>query len=61
MYIGYLVRKKCRYAHSGKKTNTKTIYIYFAYYMQNVNAFYINLGKLREIFNVYCNFECLKD
>ena len=60
VYIGYLVRKKCayrappsaRYAHSGKKNKSKNIYIYYAYYMQNVNAFFTNLGKLREIFNV---------
>ena len=42
-----------------KKRNNKNIHIHFAYYMQNVNAFFTNLGKLREIFNVYCNFECL--
>ena len=57
--------KSARSRNWKKNKNTKiiyySIYIYFAYYMQNVNAFYIKLGKLREIFIVYCSFECLKD
>ena len=43
-----------------KKRNNKNIHIHCAYYMQNVNAFYIKIGKIREIFNVYCNFRRLK-
>jgi hypothetical protein len=69
IYIGYLVRKNNTKRVAGttrsvlwtKKRNNKNIHIYSAYHMQNVNAFFIKIGKLLEIFNVYCNFECLKD
>lgn len=35
-------------------------YTFSTLYMQNVNDFHMKICKIREIFNVYCNFACLK-